>query len=169
MNYSGIKYTDMVNGEGIRVSLFVSGCTHHCKECFNSDTWDKNYGEVFTLEVENKIFEYFRKYNENIRGLSLLGGDPTYKENIPVLIEFINKFKKEFPQKDIWIWSGFTWEVIINSQELLSLVKLCDILIDGKFRIEEKDLTLKWRGSKNQRVIDIQKSIDKNEIIQYIK
>ncbi|WP_297405988.1 anaerobic ribonucleoside-triphosphate reductase activating protein [uncultured Cetobacterium sp.] len=168
MNYSGIKYTDMVNGEGIRVSLFVSGCTHHCQECFNFKTWDKDYGDLFTLEVENQIFEYFKKYDKSIKGLSLLGGDPTFKDNIPVLIEFLTKFKNKFPSKDIWIWSGYTWEVISQSEELFSLVKLCHILVDGKFKIDEKDLTLKWRGSRNQRVIDIQKSIDTQSIIKYI-
>ena len=168
MNYSGIKYTDMINGEGIRVSLFVSGCSHFCKECFNSDTWDKNYGDPFTLEVENKILDYFRKYNRNIRGLSLLGGDPTFKENIPVLVNFVKRFKNEFPDKDIWIWSGYTWEEITASQELFSLVSLCHVLIDGKFKIEQKNLTLKWRGSENQRVINIQKSINSNSTVKYI-
>ncbi|WP_047381323.1 MULTISPECIES: anaerobic ribonucleoside-triphosphate reductase activating protein [unclassified Cetobacterium] len=168
MNYSGIKYTDMINGEGIRVSLFVSGCSHFCKDCFNSDTWDPNYGSPFTEEIENEILDYFKKYNKSIKGLSLLGGDPTYIENIDPLVNFIKKFKNSFPEKDIWIWSGFTWEIIIANPKLLSLIKLCDILVDGKFNIEEKDLNLKWRGSKNQRVIDIKRSLELKEIITYI-
>lgn len=168
MNYSGIKYTDMINGEGIRVSLFVSGCSHYCKDCFNSDTWDPNYGSLFTEEIENDILNYFKKYNKSIKGLSLLGGDPTYISNIDTLVSFIKKFKNLFPEKDIWIWSGFTWEAIIESPKLLSLIELCDILVDGKFRIEEKDLNLKWRGSKNQRVINIKKSLELKETIKYI-
>lgn len=168
MNYSGIKYTDMINGEGIRVSLFVSGCSHYCKDCFNSDTWDPNYGSLFTEEIENEILNYFEKYHKSIKGLSLLGGDPTYAGNIDPLISFITKFKNLFPTKDIWIWSGFTWEVIIESPKLLSLVELCDILVDGRFEVEEKDLNLKWRGSKNQRVIDIKKSLELKETSKYI-
>ncbi|MGL5357356.1 MAG: anaerobic ribonucleoside-triphosphate reductase activating protein [Cetobacterium sp.] len=168
MNYSGIKYTDMINGEGIRVSLFVSGCSHKCKDCFNSETWNPEFGNVFTEEVEDGILDYFRKYEKSIKGISLLGGDPTFIHNIEPLRNFIQRFKKEFSQKDIWIWSGFTWEVIQDNQKLLSLVELCDVLIDGKFNAEEKNLNLKWRGSTNQRVIDIQKSLKSKELIKYI-
>lgn len=168
MNYSGIKYTDMINGEGIRVSLFVSGCSHYCKDCFNSNTWNPNFGTPFTTEVENTILDYFKKYDKSIKGLSLLGGDPTFSSNIKPLISFITKFKKLFPNKDIWIWSGYTWETIKNDHNLLSLIELCDILVDGKFIIEEKDLNLKWRGSKNQRVIDIKKSLNSDMLIKYI-
>lgn len=169
MNYSGIKYTDMINGEGIRVSIFVSGCSHYCKDCFNSDTWDPNYGSLFTEEIENDILNYFKKYDKSIKGLSLLGGDPTYINNIAPLVSFVKKFKNLFPTKDIWIWSGFTWEAIIENPRLLSLIELCDILIDGKFLIEEKDLNLKWRGSKNQRVINIKKSLELSKIVKYIE
>lgn len=167
MNYSGIKYTDMINGKGIRVSLFVSGCNHYCKDCFNKDTWDPNYGSAFTEKEENDILEYFKKYEKSLKGLSLLGGDPTYPSNIAPLISFLKKFKNEFPEKDIWIWSGYTWEDIINNEDLISLISLCDILIEGKFDITKKDLSLKWRGSYNQRVIDIKKSLSENTIIEY--
>ncbi|MBC2856924.1 MAG: anaerobic ribonucleoside-triphosphate reductase activating protein [Cetobacterium sp.] len=167
MNYSGIKYTDMINGKGIRVSLFVSGCNHYCKDCFNKDTWDPNYGSAFTEKEENDILEYFKKYEKSLKGLSLLGGDPTYPSNIAPLISFLKKFKNEFPEKDIWIWSGYTWEDIINNEDLISLISLCDILIEGKFDITKKDLSLKWRGSYNQRVIDIKKSLSENTLIEY--
>lgn len=167
MNYSGIKYSDMINGEGIRVSLFVSGCTHKCKGCFNRDTWDCNYGNEFTEKEEKEIFDYIEKYNF-IKGISLLGGDPTYYKNIEPLLEFLKKFKQKFPQKTIWIWSGFTWEQIIQDRKKFELIEMCDILIDGKFILEEKDLNLKWRGSSNQRVIDIQKTISEQKIINYI-
>nr|WP_307776144.1 anaerobic ribonucleoside-triphosphate reductase activating protein [uncultured Cetobacterium sp.] len=168
MNYSDVKYTDMINGEGIRVSLFVSGCSHHCKDCFNSDTWDPDYGSPFTENIENEILSYFKKYDKSIKGLSLLGGDPTYFSNIEPLSKFLIKFKEQFPNKDIWIWSGYTWEVISSSPKLLTLVSLCDVLIDGKFTPEKKDLNLKWRGSKNQRVVDVQKSLSENKLIKYI-
>ena len=107
MNYSGIKYADMINGKGIRVSLFVSGCTHCCKNCFNEETWSETYGKEFTEKEENEIIGYFKKYGKTIKGLSLLGGDPTYPKNIKPLLKFIKKFKDNLPDRDIWIWSGF--------------------------------------------------------------
>ena len=167
MNYSGIKYSDMINGKGVRVSLFVSGCTHRCKGCFNKDTWDANYGNPFTEKEEEEIFLYFKKYGKAAKGLSLLGGDPTYCKNVEPLIEFLKKFKSQFPDKDIWMWSGFTWEQLEKDSKRFELVSLCDVLIDGRFDIEKKDLNLKWKGSSNQRVIDVQKSISLGEIVEY--
>ncbi len=164
MNYSGIKYADMINGIGIRVSLFVSGCNHACKDCFNVETWNPKYGEKFTEKQEKEIIDFFKKYGKTIRGLSLLGGDPTYPQNIDPLINFLKKFKKELPDRDIWIWSGFTWEEIMADKKRKELISLCDVLIDGKFIIKLKDLNLKWRGSSNQRVIDIKKSLANNEV-----
>ncbi|WP_288876013.1 anaerobic ribonucleoside-triphosphate reductase activating protein [uncultured Fusobacterium sp.] len=167
MNYSGIKYSDMINGKGIRVSLFVSGCSHRCKGCFNRDTWDSSYGNPFTLKEKEEIFTYFTKYGCVANGLSLLGGDPTYYKNIDTLIEFVKEFKSLFPEKDIWIWSGFTWEQLKEDIKRFELISLCDVLVDGRFILEKKDLTLKWRGSSNQRVIDIQKSIKEKELVMY--
>lgn len=167
MNYSGIKYSDMINGKGIRVSLFVSGCTHKCKGCFNKDTWDPDYGNPFTEKEENEIFDYFKKYGSIAKGLSLLGGDPTYYKNTETLINFLKKFRANFPDKDVWIWSGFTWEQIMSDKKRSELISLCDVLIDGKFMLEEKNLNLKWKGSNNQRVIDVQKSLATNSIVIY--
>ncbi|WP_022818775.1 anaerobic ribonucleoside-triphosphate reductase activating protein [Fusobacterium russii] len=164
MNYSGIKYADMINGIGIRVSLFVSGCNHACKNCFNVETWNPKYGEKFTEKQEDEIILFFKKYGKTIKGLSLLGGDPTYPKNINPLIKFIKKFKAELPDKDIWIWSGFTWEEILAEPKRKELISLCDVLIDGKYIDELKDLNLKWRGSSNQRVIDIKKSLADKEV-----
>ena len=149
MNYSGIKYNDMINGKGIRVSLFVSGCSHACKGCFNQETWNKNHG----------------KDKGTVSGLSLLGGDPTYKDNIEPLCEFINKVKEKCPWINIWIWSGFTFEEILSDEQKLKLIKLCDVLIDGRFMLEQKSLDIKWRGSINQRVINIQQSLQENKLI----
>ncbi|MGL6173843.1 MAG: anaerobic ribonucleoside-triphosphate reductase activating protein [Cellulosilyticaceae bacterium] len=165
MNYADIKYFDVINGKGVRVSLFVSGCSHHCEHCFNPKTWNPNYGSTFTEEVENQIFEYITKLNKTIKGISILGGDPTFKTNIKPLIDFISRFKGKFPEKDIWIWSGFTWETIIADPQLLSLIELCDILVDGKFDNSLKDLNLKFRGSTNQRVIDVKSSLEHGEIV----
>lgn len=169
MNYSGIKYADMINGIGIRVSLFVSGCNHGCKNCFNVETWNPNYGEEFTQKQEDEIINFFKKYGQTIRGLSLLGGDPTYPQNIIPLVSFLKKFKNELPDRDIWIWSGFTWEEIIKDKNRKELIELCDILIDGKFKEELKNLNLKWRGSSNQRVIDIKKSLNSNTLILFVE
>lgn len=167
MNYSGIKYSDMINGPGIRVSLFVSGCSHACPGCFNRETWNPKYGNVFTEKQEEEILAYFRKYPLLLRGLSLLGGDPTYQANLQPLKKFIEKFKAEFPKKDIWLWSGYTWEEILKKEELLSLIRDCDVVVEGRFEESQKDLSLLWRGSRNQRVIDIQKSLSKKRVIEY--
>ena len=113
MNYSGIKYADMINGKGIRVSLFVSGCTHCCKNCFNEETWKETYGNKFTEKEEDEIIEYFKKYGKTIRGLSLLGGDPTYPKNIKPLLKFIKKFKENLPDRDIWLLCVFNCEEIL--------------------------------------------------------
>lgn len=167
MNYSGIKYSDMINGPGIRVSLFVSGCSHACPGCFNKETWNPKYGERFTEKQKEEIFDYFGKYPMLLRGLSLLGGDPTYKTNVEPLKAFISEFRKQFPGKDVWMWTGYTWEEILENPSLLSLVKLCDVLVEGRFREEEKDLSLQWRGSRNQRVIDIVSSLKERAIILF--
>lgn len=167
MNYSGIKYSDMINGKGIRVSLFVSGCSHRCKGCFNRNTWNADYGKLFTKKEEEEIFLYFEKYGKAARGLSLLGGDPTYYKNVESLIVFLRKFKSRFPDKDIWMWSGFTWEQLEKDKKRFELVSLCDVLIDGRFELNKKNLNLKWKGSSNQRVIDVQKSIFSKEVIEY--
>ncbi len=165
MNYSTIIYTDMINGEGIRVSVFVSGCSHHCQGCFNRETWNPQNGQVFNDAIQEEILAYFEKYQMALKGISFLGGDPTYKDNIEPLKAFITKFKQRFPHKDIWIWSGFKFEMIQKSSQLLSLVSMCDILVDGRFIEAQKDLNLKWRGSTNQRVIDIKQSLAQNKII----
>jgi len=167
MKYSDIKYSDMINGNGIRVSLFVSGCDHNCTGCFNTVAWNSNYGNDFTEETQKNIFNYIHKYEGTIKGISLLGGDPTYHSNVEPLIKFLEDFKKEFPQKDVWIWSGYTWEEIKENIQRMKLISLCNVLIDGKFDEELKDLTQKWRGSTNQRVIDVNKSLKCGKIINY--
>lgn len=159
MNYGNIKEFDISNGAGIRTSLYVSGCSHHCKNCFNPMTWDKDYGELYTEKTAIKII----KACENKKGLSLLGGEPL--ENIPELLQLVNDFKIAYPSKDIWLWTGYTWDEILNNKDMLELVSLIDVLVDGRYVDALRDLKLKYKGSTNQRVIDVKQSILKNRVI----
>lgn len=175
MNYAVIKKCDIANGEGVRVSLFVSGCTHHCENCFNSVAWDFAYGEPFTKDVEEEIFaELSLPY---INGLSLLGGDPFEIANQKALLPFLKEVKKRFPNKTIWAYTGnvlaenlvsFTNEkyVCSETEEMLSLL---DILVDGEFVQALYDISLKFRGSKNQRVIDLNESRKQGKIVLYLE
>ena len=149
MNYAGIKKVDIANGPGVRVSLFVSGCRNHCKGCFNPETWDFSYGKPFTRETEDEIIEALRP--SWIQGLSILGGEPTEEENEAVLIPFLKRVHEELPEKDIWLYSGYTYEML-QGKEILTLV---DVLVDGPFLLEQKDAGLDFRGSRNQRIIDL--------------
>ena len=168
MNYGAIKKFDIANGTGVRVSLFVSGCTHHCKECFQPETWDLNYGNRFTKAVEDEIIEALSP--DYIQGLSLLGGEPFEPENQIVLYPFLQKVKQSFPDKTVRCYSGYTFEQILSdsraatdiSKDMLSLI---DILVDGEFMIDLKNISLAFRGSSNQRIIDVRQSLKKGEIV----
>lgn len=171
MNYAEIKNCDIANGLGVRVSLFVSGCTHHCKNCFNEVTWDFYYGKVFDEKVEEQILEYLKP--NHITGLTLLGGEPMEPSNQRALLPFIKKVKETYPNKDIWMYSGYVFdkELLQESRarcevtdELLSYT---DVLVDGRFVEELKDLSLKFRGSSNQRIIDVQESLKTNQVVLY--
>lgn len=169
MKYANIKSYDIANGIGLRVSLFVSGCTHHCKGCFNEVAWDFNYGKEFNEEVENQIIEMMKP--SCIRGLTLLGGEPFEVSNQRALLPFIKKLKSIYPNKDIWAYSGYLFEQeLLNpskarcevTDELLSYI---DVLVDGRFILELKDIALKFRGSENQRIIDVKKSLKEKKVI----
>jgi anaerobic ribonucleoside-triphosphate reductase activating protein len=168
MNYAKINPNDIANGTGVRVTLFVSGCTHHCKGCFNSETWDFNYGTPFTEETEDKILELLKP--DYIEGLTLLGGEPMEPQNQKALLSLLKKVKKEFPQKNIWCYSGYLFdsEIIKGrahtdvTDELLSCI---DVLVDGRFMEDKKNIMLKFRGSENQRIIDVEESIRQNKVI----
>lgn len=173
MNYTKILPFDLANGTGIRVSLFLSGCNFHCPDCFNQESQDFNYGKPFTNDTFNTILELVS--NPYVSGLSLLGGDPLWQDETG-LIDFIRlAYAVHAKNKTIWIWSGFTWEEVMNISKASSieaqlrwkLIKSCDVFVDGKFDKNLKDLTLKWRGSSNQRVIDIQQSLIADRIILY--
>lgn len=162
MNIAGIKSVDIANGVGVRVSLFVSGCTHHCKGCFNPDTWDFAYGEPYSQETEDKLIEMLRP--DYIRGLTLLGGEPFEPSNQEVLIGLLRRVRTELPQKDIWSYSGYTFEELTGesrarcafTDEMLSMI---DVLVDGEFVLAQRSLMLRFRGSENQRLLDLPKSL----------
>lgn len=174
MNYGNIKKTDIANGEGVRVTLFVSGCTHHCKNCFNPETWDFNYGKPFTLEIEQTLINLLKP--EYIKGLTLLGGEPFEPQNQKALLPFLKRIKEEFKDtKDIWSYTGFIYDkdLIPNGRayteftdEMLSLI---DVLVDGPFVEDKKNIMLKFRGSSNQRVIDLKNTLKQGKIVLYLQ
>lgn len=169
MNYATIKKLDIANGPGLRVSLFVSGCTHHCKGCFNPEAWDFQYGHPFTEETEKEIFKALEF--EHIKGLTLLGGEPFEPANQAVLVPFLRKYKERFPNKDLWCYSGYNfeqdmltgnlgpWEI---TEEMLSYI---DVLVDGEFMLDLKNPNLRFRGSANQRVIRVQDSLKEDRVV----
>lgn len=163
MKYSKIRKMDISNGEGVRVSLFVQGCSFHCKNCFNPETWDFNKGKEFTTAEIQKIIELANK--DYIAGLSVLGGEPLHNNNVDEVFHIVATFKEKFPNKNIWLWTGFKFEDAIKDSKRKSILCNIDVLIDGQFEEDKKDLTLKWRGSSNQRVIDCKKSLAENKII----
>ncbi len=171
MNYATIKYYDIANGIGVRTSLFVSGCTHKCKGCFNSEAWDFNYGQPFTTQVENQIIKSLD--SDFIDGLSLLGGEPFEPSNQKALLPFLKRVKEKYPSKSIWCYTGYLFdqELLKESRATtsytLEMLKLIDVLVDGKFVESLKDITLRFKGSKNQRIIDVQKSLEKGEVVLY--
>ena len=147
MNYCGLKKNDIANGDGVRVSLFVSGCRNHCKGCHNPEAWDFGYGQPFTKETEDEIIEALRP--SWIHGFSVLGGEPCEKENETALIPFLRRLRSELPMKDIWLYSGYTYEMLQNDE----ILKYVDVLVDGPFLQEQKDISLTFRGSRNQRIL----------------
>lgn len=160
MNYMSIKKIDTANGPGVRTSLFVAGCHLHCKGCFNQSSWDFSAGTPFTKESEDLLIQYCSL--SYIRGLSILGGNPTEPENEKVLVQFLQRFRRECPDKDVWMWTGHVLEDLVAKQD--PLVPLCDVIVDGPFIEEKKDLTLPWRGSSNQRVINVREFLEKQVI-----
>ncbi|MBQ8392924.1 MAG: anaerobic ribonucleoside-triphosphate reductase activating protein [Clostridia bacterium] len=172
MNYATIKYNDISNGPGIRTSLFVSGCTHRCKGCFNSIAWDFNYGEPYDKRVEDEIMASLAQ--PHIKGLTLLGGEPFEPQNQGALLELTNRVRKELPSKNIWCFSGYTIEQMLTGElskceTTRPLLENIDVLVDGKFVEELKNLMLKFKGSSNQRTILVKPTLEKNEIVLWDK
>ena len=165
MNYAVIKKNDIANGVGVRVSLFVSGCRHHCKNCFNKEAWDFNYGDPFTDEVKEEIMSALD--HDYVDGLSFLGGEPFEKENVPTLITLAQEFKERFPSKNIWCYTGFDFEkeLMHRDEETMKLLSFIDVLVDGRFVEELKDLSLLFRGSSNQKIIDVKASLKEGKTV----
>lgn len=163
MRYNKIRKMDISDGPGVRVSIFMQGCTFNCKECFNPETHDFNGGKEFTDETINRVLELCE--NENINGLSILGGEPLHPKNIEATTKLAKAFKEKLPNKDIWIWSGFLFDKDLKDKEVM---KYTDVLVDGRYVDELRNPTLKWKGSENQRVIDVQKSLNSDEIVLYV-
>lgn len=163
MNYADIKQCDVANGPGVRVSLFVSGCTHHCKECFNPETWDFGYGDLFTEKEIEQILEYLKP--DYIKGLTLLGGEPLEHENQKGLLPLLRQVREKFPEKTVWCFTGYDFErdvlgrMLQEWQETKELLSYLDVIVDGEFEIDKKDLGLIFRGSSNQRSILVQESM----------
>lgn len=172
MNYVEVKNYDISNGTGVRVSLFVSGCTHHCKNCFNKEAWDFNYGKEFTNEVIDQIISSLN--HSYIEGLTILGGEPMELVNQEGILPLIKRVKKELPSKNIWIYTGYSfdddlipWSKKYNfTKEILNNV---DVIVDGEFIEDKKDVTKYFRGSSNQRIIDVKETLKTNEIVLHYK
>ena len=171
MKYALIKPVDIANGEGVRVTLFVSGCRHHCKNCFNPEQWDFAFGKEFNQSVIDEILSYLAP--DYITGLTLLGGEPFEQENQEGLIKLLKQAKAKYPHKNVWCYTGFVLDKELwgnsrasgkNADEML---KYIDVLVDGRFVEELKDITLRFRGSSNQRIIDVPTTLKKHEVVLY--
>ncbi len=160
MRYNKVRKMDISNGPGVRVSIFMQGCTFNCKNCFNPETHDFECGKDFSDETINHVLELCA--NENIEGLSILGGEPMHPRNIEGTTKLAKAFKERYPEKNIWAWSGFKFDRDLKDKEVLNYI---DVLVDGQYEDELRNPKLKWRGSENQRVIDVQKSLKENQII----
>ncbi|MCR4842746.1 MAG: anaerobic ribonucleoside-triphosphate reductase activating protein [Eubacterium sp.] len=170
MKYGKIFYCDIANGSGVRTALFVSGCRHHCKGCFNPETWDFNYGEEYTQKTEDEIIDSLK--TDYVVGLSLLGGEPMEPENQPYVRRLCQRAKREFPDKTIWMYSGYTLEEMLDESNIrchtsdtADILACLDVLVDGEFVLEKKNISLRFRGSENQRIIDVPKSLSSGDIV----
>lgn len=163
MNYAKIRRFDVTNGPNVRTTLFVSGCTHNCKDCFNKEQQDFNYGEIFTKETEDEFVKY--SMNPSIKGINILGGEPLQQLKDRALTDLLIRLNKEV-KKPIWLWTGYTYEEVLEDPKKKEFLNYIDVLIDGRFEIDKRDLNLKYRGSSNQRIIDVKKSTEKNQVIE---
>lgn len=169
MYFATIKPTDVANGSGVRVSLFVSGCTHYCKGCFNAEAWDFHYGEAYTEDTQERILSYLD--HSYIAGLSLLGGEPMHPDNQKGILQLVEAVRRRFPDKTIWCYTGYDFETdILGSMidripETRRILECLDVLVDGKFIEEKKDLKLRFKGSSNQRIIKVPESLKAGSVI----
>lgn len=166
MNIAGVNYESINDGEGLRTVIYVSGCSHNCKNCHNPKTHNTNYGTMFTEELRNNIIENIKK-RPFVSGLTLSGGDPLHENNVVEVLNFIKFFKNNFPNKTVWLYTGYKIDNILNDTSRIEIIKLCDVVVDGRYIDELRDVTLPFSGSKNQRVIDVEKSLKENKIVLY--
>lgn len=172
MNYGAIKKCDIANGVGVRTVLFVSGCTHHCKGCFQPETWNFDYGEMYTKETEDEIIESLRP--DYVDGITLLGGEPFEPENQRELVKLLRRIKKELPQKTVWSFSGYTYEELTGDSRAVcevtnEMLSMLDVLVDGEFVEAKRNISLRFRGSENQRLIDMNKTRKEGKIVLWDK
>lgn len=184
MNYLKIEHEDVCNGTGLRVVLWLSGCSHHCYNCQNPQTWNPDSGIPFDESAKQEIFNELSK--DYISGITFSGGDPLHENNLDEVLKLVQEIRISFSEKTIWLYTGFEWNQIMNMQVMQpifsckdleskiqnilkrqEIIKMCDVLVDGEYIDEQKDLTLKFRGSKNQRVIDVKKSLAQNKVVLY--
>ena len=164
MNYANIKTYDIANGPGVRVSLFVSGCTHKCKDCFNQEAWDFDYGKPFDQSVIDQLLGYLKP--DYIKGITYLGGEPMDPRNQPGLLELSRQIRKLYPQKSIWCFTGYVWDRIPQVPDVTeALISHCDVIVDGPFIAAQKNLSLRFRGSENQRLIDVPKTLAEGQVV----
>lgn len=161
MRYNKIRKMDISNGPGVRATIFMQGCTFNCKNCFNKETHDFNGGNEFTNDTINTVINLCN--DDNIKGLSILGGEPLHPKNIEATTKLAKEFKKIYPNKNLWVWTGFLFDTDLENKEVLNYI---DVLVDGRYEDELHDPKLKWRGSSNQRVIDVKKSLEFGKIVE---
>lgn len=172
MNYGAIKKCDIANGVGVRTVLFVSGCTHHCKGCFQPETWNFDYGERYTKETEDEIIESLKP--DYVDGITLLGGEPFEPENQRELVKLLRRIKKELPKKTVWSFSGYTYEELTGDSRAVcevtnEMLSMLDVLVDGEFVEAKRNISLRFRGSENQRLIDMNKTRKEGKIVLWDK
>jgi anaerobic ribonucleoside-triphosphate reductase activating protein len=181
MNYLKIEHEDVCNGSGLRCTIWFTSCSHMCKGCFNKETWDPDSGIPFDELAKQEIFNELSK--NYISGITLSGGDPLHENNLSEVLSLVKEIRNLFPNKTIWLYTGYTWEEIRNafgkSKEWLQsrwkdsainrweIISMCDVIVDGEYIDDQRDITLKWRGSSNQRVIDVQKSLEQGKVVLY--
>lgn len=177
MNYLKIEHEDVCNGSGLRCTIWFTSCSHMCKGCFNKETWDPDSGILFDESAKQEIFNELSK--DYISGITLSGGDPLHENNLSEVLSLVEEIRNLFQSKTIWLYTGYTWENLIDGihypldatwEDIVlrkSIIKLCNVLVDGEYIDEQRDITLQWRGSSNQRVIDVQKSLEQGKVVLY--
>lgn len=165
MRYNKIRRYDVTNGPGVRTTIFVSGCTHNCEDCFNKELQDFEYGDIWSQKSEDEFIDYVS--NPMVVGINVLGGEPLQQIMDDSLLDLLKRVKNEFPEKSIWLWTGDLFEEAIENEKKLAIIEQVDVIIDGQFQKDKRNIKLKYRGSENQRVIDVKESLEKDEIVEY--